>query len=160
MEIPRPAAAATATATATGLAAVLLLVGSAPARAADPEPPPVIEDLRIEGGDAVVVIANRGAAPSAPSDLVVTTRAAGRLVGSSRRRLQSLAPGLVREERVPLGVWGAERPDLRASLERQGCCTTRVWLEPDGAAPLEIRHGIGPAAAAAPHRAEPEGGSP
>lgn len=164
---PRAAAHPFAHAAALLLAlAAALLLSATRARGGDPAPAGLtIESVEAVDGVLVAAVANRGSAPSAGAELVVATRAAGRLVGSARRRLEPLAPGAVREERVSLAVWGSQRPDLRAGLERQGCCTTRVWLEPGAAPPLEVRHGIGPAAPAPAHAAPSEseaseGGNP
>jgi hypothetical protein len=140
-------------------AALLLAVG--PGAGAEPAPAGLaIVEVEVAEGALRVEIVNRGERASEPTDLVVATRAAGRLVGSSRHRVAPLGPGGIREERVVPEIWGAHRSDLRAGLERQDCCTTRVWLEPGGAPPLEIRHGLGPAVSAPPDASAVQGRDP
>jgi hypothetical protein len=131
------------------LCGLVLLTTAAGALASD-DPALVIEGARIVDGGLHVVIANRGDTPIPHVELGAATRAGGRLVGSARHRLEPLAPGAAREERLPLHIWGSDRPDLRPIIER-GCCTTRVWLEPGGHA-LEIDHALAPNGAASPPR--------
>lgn len=129
---------------------IALAALTAPAAAGPAEAALVLERLEAAGPRLVVVVANRGETPSGEAELVLTTRAGGRLVGSTRIRVEPVEPGASREERVLVSVWGADRPDLRAALERQGCCTTRISLEPGTGPPAEIRHGLEPDVAATP----------
>lgn len=142
-------------AASAGLAIAGWLAAGLTALAGEAAPLPAVERAVVVGSGLRLGLANHGADPSVTAELVVTTRAAGRLVGSARHTIDPLGPGEELEAWIPLAIWGEGRPELRAALIREGCCTTRLWLEPGGV-PLEIEHTLDPpAVGSAPPRENP-----
>lgn len=86
---------------------------------------------RVDGSRLVVEVRNDGDVASGSIEIRATTRAAGRVVGTTTQTLESLGPRSSREESLQLEQWGGTRDGL-AETFASGCCTTEVVLDPHG----------------------------
>lgn len=99
----------------------------------------VITAARVQGSRIHLTIGNDGDTRAEALSLVLTTRAAGYMVGTDAHPLPELAPGARHELELPLPVWAPERPDLLSVITQRGCCTTRAVLLPQQVS-VEISH--------------------
>ncbi len=99
----------------------------------------VIQEAQVRGTRIYLTVRNDGTVASSSLSVVLTTRAAGYMVGTAVHPLPLLAPGARHEVELPLPIWAPERSDLLSLITQRGCCTTRAVVLP-GEVAVEISH--------------------
>ncbi|MDJ0788405.1 MAG: CARDB domain-containing protein [Myxococcota bacterium] len=105
-----------------------------PAWAGEPARPNLVLGPAVfeEEGDRIrVVIQNLGAGGAGPFEVRVTTRGAGRVIGTALHAVPGLAAGETRDHVFPISLFGGGVTALLRSLAGR-CCVSELEVDPAG----------------------------